>query len=124
MANHEDRKKYDISRASFEAEKCQSLLLQSKYIVIRAQKLYDEECDKRLKQKAEWETLRIKQIKDEAETIKQQEIITKKLLHKRLEYKEKTKDTILLFQRKTRRRRKKKPCEQNESEQAGASKKK
>ncbi|KAJ6219345.1 hypothetical protein RDWZM_005157 [Blomia tropicalis] len=94
---HGDRTKFDLGWAVLEEQRCQDLLSQAQYHVVRARRMDEEEQEIRKKQEGEREALRQKFLEEqrikEEEKLKQE----KELIMKRQEYVEKTKN-ILIFE--------------------------
>ena len=92
-----DKTKFDLAWAVLEEQRCQDLLQQAQYHVVRARRMDDEEQEIRKKQEIEREALRQKTLEEqrakEEEKLKQE----KELIQKRQEYVEKTKN-ILIFE--------------------------
>ncbi|UXI19272.1 hypothetical protein NH340_JMT05215 [Sarcoptes scabiei] len=92
-----DKTKFDLAWCGIEEQKCQDLLSQAQYHVVRARRMDEEEQEIRRKQEIEREALRQKfldeQRAQEEEKMKQ----TQELIQKRQEYVEKTKN-ILIFE--------------------------
>lgn len=108
---HGDKSKFDLSWASVEEQRCQDLLSQAQYHVVRARRADEEEQEIRRKQELEREALRQKymiELKAKEEAKLQQE---KELIQKRQEYVEKTKNIKNIFEvteekpRKTKHRK-------------------
>jgi len=92
-----DKTKFDLAWSVLEEQRCQDLLSQAQYHVVRARRMDEEEQEIRKKQEVEREALRQKFIEEqrvkEEEKLKQE----KELIQKRQEYVEKTKN-ILIFE--------------------------
>lgn len=92
-----DKSKFDLAWCSIEEQRCQDLLQQAQYHVMRARTMDEQEQEIRRKQELEREELRKKLMEEqrvrEEEKIKQ----AQELILKRQEYVEKTKN-ILIFQ--------------------------
>ncbi|XP_046910876.1 RNA polymerase-associated protein Ctr9 [Dermatophagoides farinae] len=92
-----DKSKFDLAWCAIEEQRCQDLLKQAQYHVMRARTMDEQEQEIRRKQEMEREELRKKLMEEqrvrEEEKIKQ----AQELIQKRQEYVEKTKN-ILLFQ--------------------------
>jgi RNA polymerase-associated protein CTR9 len=93
---HGDKTRFNISVAGVEASQCQDLLSQAQYHVARARHIDEEE--RRMRKKQEDERTAFKQKQEEERKRREEESkrLVEEMLVKRQEYKEKTKNALIM----------------------------
>lgn len=92
-----DKNKFDLGWAEKEEQRCQDLLSQAQYHVVRARQMDEEEQEIRKKQEFEREALRQKSFEEQRVRNEEKRKQEMELIQKRQEYMEKTKN-ILIFE--------------------------
>lgn len=95
MVSKVDHTKFDVTSAEMELNNCKDLMSQLPHQIIRARKIYDEECEMRRIQEMERKAIRTKQIEEQLKEIQSQEKKKKEIILKRQEYLEKTKNALV-----------------------------
>lgn len=93
---HGDKSRFNITVAGTEANQCQDLLSQAQYHVARARRIDEEEKTMRMKQEAERSAFKMKQEEEKKRQIEEKAHQVEVMLKKREEYKEKTKNAIIM----------------------------
>ena len=96
LKTHGDKTKFDLAWCSVEERRCQDLLSQAQYHVVRARRMDEEEQEVRKKQEVEREALRQKHLDEQKSREEEKQKQEQELIQKRQEYVEKTKN-ILMF---------------------------
>lgn len=112
LKTYGDKSKFDLSWCALEHQRCQDLLQQAQYHVLRAQKMDEEEQEIRQKQEKEREALRQKFLAEQRAKEEEKMKQAQELIQKRQEYVEKTK-SILIFEDKPEEKPKKSRARKN-----------
>lgn len=96
LKDNGDKSRFNITVAGTEASQCQDLLSQAQYHVARARKIDEEEKSMRMKQEAERSAFKQKQEEEKKRLVEAKARQLEETLKKREEYKEKTKNAIII----------------------------